>query len=103
MRGCHRKLWENVMEVKLKIEKTNTMTNTWERQRQRQIKTRMSENVHFPYVSTILSVSSEMVQICISSFKRTTLWNCPYGQYSPPEASVRAKVKISNVSFLMID
>ena len=27
MRGCHRKLWENVMDVK--IEKTNTMTNTW--------------------------------------------------------------------------
>ena len=31
MRGCHRKLWENVMEVIVKIE----MTNTWERQRQR--------------------------------------------------------------------
>ena len=29
MRGCHRKLWENVMEVIVKIEKTNTMTNTW--------------------------------------------------------------------------
>ena len=29
MRGCHRKLWENVMEVMVKIEKTNTMTNTW--------------------------------------------------------------------------
>ena len=34
MRGCHRKLWENVMEVIVKIEKTNTMTNTSERQRQ---------------------------------------------------------------------
>ena len=29
MRGCHRKLWENVMYVPVKIEKTNTMTNTW--------------------------------------------------------------------------
>ena len=29
MRGCHRKLWENVMEVIVKIEKTKTMTNTW--------------------------------------------------------------------------
>ena len=29
MRRCHRKLWENVMEVIVKIEKTNTMTNTW--------------------------------------------------------------------------
>ena len=56
--------------------------------------------VPLPYVSTILSVSTEMVQICISSFKRTTLWNCPKGQYSPPRASVRAKVKISNVYFL---
>ena len=28
MRGCHRKLWENVMEVIIKTEKTNTMTNT---------------------------------------------------------------------------
>ena len=41
MRGCHRKLWENVMEVIVKMGKTNTMTNTWERQRQRQTKTRM--------------------------------------------------------------
>ena len=44
MRGCHGKLWENVMEFIVKIEKTNTMTNTWGRQRQRQAKTRMSEN-----------------------------------------------------------
>ena len=29
MCGCHRKLWENVMEVMVKIEKTNTMTNIW--------------------------------------------------------------------------
>ena len=29
MCGCHRKLWENVMKVIVKIEKTNTMTNTW--------------------------------------------------------------------------
>ena len=29
MRGCHSKLWENVMEVVVKIKKTNTMTNTW--------------------------------------------------------------------------
>ena len=29
MPGCLRKLWENVMEVIVKIEKTNTMTNTW--------------------------------------------------------------------------
>ena len=29
IRGCHRKLWENVMDVIVKIEKTNTMTNTW--------------------------------------------------------------------------
>ena len=63
----------------------------------------MGGGVHLPYVSTILSVSTEMVEICISSFKRTTLWNCPYGQYSPPGASVRARVKIPNVSFLMID
>ena len=28
MRGCHRKLWENVMEVIVKIEKSNTMTMT---------------------------------------------------------------------------
>ena len=41
-RGCHRKLWENVIEVLVKIEKTNTMTYTWERQRQ--TKTRMPEN-----------------------------------------------------------
>ena len=27
--GSHRKLWKNVMEVIVKIEKTNTMTNTW--------------------------------------------------------------------------
>ena len=27
MRGCHRKLWENVMKVIVMIEKTNTMTN----------------------------------------------------------------------------
>ena len=43
MPGCLRKLLENVMEVIVKIEKTNTMTNTWERQRQRQTKTRISE------------------------------------------------------------
>ena len=36
MRGCHRKLWENISVVISKIEKTNT----WERQRQRQTKTR---------------------------------------------------------------
>ena len=29
MPGCHRKLWENVMEAIVKIEKTNRMTNTW--------------------------------------------------------------------------
>ena len=29
MGGCHRKLWGNVMDVIVKIEKTNTMTNTW--------------------------------------------------------------------------
>ena len=42
MRGCHRKLWENVMEVIVKIEKTktNTKTNTW-----RKTKTRMSETI----------------------------------------------------------
>ena len=28
MRGCHRKLWENVMEVIVKIEKTKTNTKT---------------------------------------------------------------------------
>ena len=28
MRGCHGKLWKNVMEVIVKIEKTNIMTNT---------------------------------------------------------------------------
>ena len=28
MRGCHRKLWENVMEVIVKIEKTNALRNT---------------------------------------------------------------------------
>ena len=44
MRGCHRKLWENVMKVIVMIEKTNTMTNAQERQRQRQTKTRMPEN-----------------------------------------------------------
>ena len=39
MCGCHRKLWENVMDVIVKIEQINT----WERQRQRhrQTKTRM--------------------------------------------------------------
>ena len=37
-------LIENVMEVIVKIENTNTMKNTWGRQRQRQTKTRMSEN-----------------------------------------------------------
>ena len=35
-------LWENEMEVIVKMEKTNTMTNTWERQRQ--TKKRMSDN-----------------------------------------------------------
>ena len=44
MPGCLRKLWENVMEVIVKIEKTNTMTNTWEIQRERQTNTRMTEN-----------------------------------------------------------
>ena len=39
MRGCHRKFWENVSEVIIQIEKTNTMTNTW-----RQTNTRMAEN-----------------------------------------------------------
>ena len=29
MRGCHRKLWGNVMDVIIKIENTHTMTNTW--------------------------------------------------------------------------
>ena len=53
MRGCHRKLWENVMEVKLKIEKTNTMTNTWERQRQRQ--TRIYTNVNFQGIYQVTS------------------------------------------------
>ena len=43
MSGCYKKLLENVMEVIVKIEKTNTMTNTWERQRQIQSKTRKSE------------------------------------------------------------
>ena len=40
MQGCQRKLLENVREVIVKIEKTNT----WERQRQRQTKTKMSKN-----------------------------------------------------------
>ena len=35
MRGCHRKLWENVMEAISKIEKTNTWQKHGERQRQR--------------------------------------------------------------------
>ena len=39
MRGCHRKLWENVMKVIVKIIKTNTMTNTWGK-----TKTRITEN-----------------------------------------------------------
>ena len=39
MRGCHSKLWENVMEVVVKIKKTNTMTNTWGK-----TKTRITEN-----------------------------------------------------------
>ena len=41
MRGCHIKLWENVMEAIMKIEKTNTMTNTWGKAK---TKTRMTEN-----------------------------------------------------------
>ena len=44
MRGCHRKLWENVMEVIVKIEMTNTMTNPWERKRQRQTKTKIDKD-----------------------------------------------------------
>ena len=43
MPGCHRKLWENVMEAIVKLEKTNTMTNTW-RQTKTKTKTRIAEN-----------------------------------------------------------
>ena len=41
MCGRFRKLWENVMEVIVKIEKANTMTNTW---RNTKTKTRVTEN-----------------------------------------------------------
>ena len=44
MRGCHKKNWENVMKVIVRIEKTNTITNTWERQSQRQECRRMKNN-----------------------------------------------------------
>ena len=43
MRGCHRKLWENVMEVIVKIEKANAMTNTWGNTKTN-TNTRMTEN-----------------------------------------------------------
>ena len=45
MPGCLRKLWENVMEVIVKIEKTNTMTNTRGKTKteKKQTNTRMSK------------------------------------------------------------
>ena len=55
MRGCHRKLWENVMEIIVKIEKTNTMTNTWGN-----TKTRMSENKEQLPNSVIMQFASLM-------------------------------------------
>ena len=44
MRGCHKKLWENVWEATVKIENTNTMTKTWGKTKTKTGKDKKVEN-----------------------------------------------------------